>query len=64
MAKQTWGLQIPGYSSPSVAQQKRFAKMYPEELAWHQLDQELDERDRMIEQLRKKRLADNTQTAK
>lgn len=29
MSKPTWGVYIPGYSSPSVKQEKLFNKMYP-----------------------------------
>jgi hypothetical protein len=34
--KPTWGLYIPGYSYPSVKQQKAFKRMYPDVYAEHE----------------------------
>lgn len=34
MTTQTWGVYIPGYSYPSVSQQKRYNKMYPGQSAF------------------------------
>lgn len=48
MSKQTWGLRIPGYSYPSPAQEKLFKKMYPEQVAWHQIEMENREREERI----------------
>ena len=45
MTRQTWGLHIPGYSSPSPAQERLFAKMYPNEVAWHRMEMEQRERE-------------------
>lgn len=45
MSKPTWGLHIPGYSSPSVAQERAFARMYPNEVAWHRMEREERERE-------------------
>lgn len=45
MTKQTWGLHIPGYSRPSLAQERLFAKMYPNELARHREEMEQRERE-------------------
>lgn len=49
---QTWGLRITGYSSPSVAQERAFARMYPSTVAWHRMEmeqRELEERRRTEE---------------
>lgn len=44
MNQQTWGLRITGYSRPSLSQERRFAKLYPNEVAWHRM--EMDQRER------------------
>jgi hypothetical protein len=43
----TWGLEIPGYSSPSLAQKKLFAKWYPEKVAWHNMETERLEQEKL-----------------
>ena len=45
MSKPTWGLYITGYSSPSPAQERAFARMYPSVVAWHQMEVEQRERE-------------------
>ena len=35
MTDQTWGIYIPGYSYPSIAQQRKFNRMYPGAAARH-----------------------------
>lgn len=49
MSKPTWGLHIPGYSSPSAAQKRAFAKMYPDVVAWHRMDMEQREREERLQ---------------
>ena len=63
MNKQTWGLTIPGYSTPSIAQSKLFAKRYPGELAMHKLDLYQQEREDRLKALgsRKKIKVNNEQ---
>lgn len=36
----TWGIYIPGYSYPSVAQRKKFNKMYPGVAVRHRKERE------------------------
>lgn len=56
MERQTWGLYIPGYSYPSIAQEKKFAKLYPDTVAWHKIEHEkmLREQEHAAELVRKK----------
>lgn len=49
MSKPTWGLHIPGYSSPSTAQKRAFAKMHPDVVAWHRIDMDQRERDERLQ---------------
>lgn len=50
--KPTWGLRIPGYSSPSPAQARRFKQLYPEDVAWHEMEKANQEREREEEERR------------
>ena len=56
MSKPTWGLYIPGYSYPSVAQQRYFKKLYPEVVAWHNhsLEEERIKEEERLHRLKKK----------
>ena len=56
MSKPTYGLNIPGYSSPSLAQQARFKRLHPNEWADHieQKHREHSERSRHYEEYLKK----------
>lgn len=50
MSKPTWGLYVPGYSSPSPQQTRLFAKQYPDVVAWHSMEQEQREREIQAEE--------------
>lgn len=64
MSKPTWGLRIPGYSSPSVAQERAFAQMYPNEAAWHRMEVEQREREerKRVDEVRRRYRATSTTT--
>lgn len=52
MTNPTWGLHIPGYSSPSPAQERLFKQRYPNVVAWHHMDVERREREQHAEEQR------------
>ena len=47
--KPTWGLHIPGYSSPSPAQKRLFKQRHPEVVAWHEMEKAQREREQEAE---------------
>jgi glutamate mutase epsilon subunit len=49
MSTPTWGIYIPGYSYPSVAQRKKFDRMYPGAAAAHKSMLQEREKERQMQ---------------
>jgi hypothetical protein len=63
MSTPTWGIYIPGYSSPSAAQKRKFERMYPGVASRFQEDMEAahkrqaEERRQIVAEERKRQAA-------